>query len=198
MARKSYGAALTDVLKPEGFARDGQWWSRTVGTVLEQVELQRSSVAGRGVTVNLWSKDMETERLLHGIECERLVRIMSGGARISSLVPSFNGYDRWWANDPNGPSELSELVQVYGLPWFEKYRSLEGQAERYGRGGAKPWRSPSIAPLAITLYRLGEIEEALALFEAPAPKTAIPTLVVDCRCVQRWLNDRKLSVEPQG
>jgi hypothetical protein len=49
MGRKSYGAALTDVLKSQGFTREGQWWSRTVVTVLEQVDLQRSSVAGRGV-----------------------------------------------------------------------------------------------------------------------------------------------------
>jgi hypothetical protein len=116
MGRKSYGAALTKVLGPEGFARGGQWWSRTVGTVLEQVDLQRSSVAGRGVTVNLWSKDLETERILHGIECERLVHIMSGGKRISGLIPSFNGYDRWWVNNPNGPVELAEAVRAHGLP----------------------------------------------------------------------------------
>ena len=123
---------------------------------------------------------------------------MTGGTRISSLVPSFNGYDRWWVNNPNGPSELSELVRVYGLPWFEKQRSLEDQAKGYGRGGSRPWRSPSLAPLAITLYRLGAIEEALGLFEAPVPKTAIPSLVTDCRCVQRWLNERKVSAQKQG
>jgi len=66
VARKSYIAALTEVLQPEGFSRDGQWWSRTVGTVLEQTDLQRSSVAGGGVTVNLWSKDLETEKILQG------------------------------------------------------------------------------------------------------------------------------------
>jgi hypothetical protein len=39
----------------------------------------------------------------------------------------------------------------------------------------------------VTLYRLGALEEALALFEAPVPKTAIPDLVAAGRCMQRWL-----------
>jgi len=197
VARKSYIAALTEVLQPEGFSRDGQWWSRTVGTVLEQTDLQRSSVAGGGVTVNLWSKDLETEKILQGIECERPVRIMSGG-RISSLVPSFDGYDRWWRNDPDGPLELAGLVRVYGLPWLEGLRSLEAQAKQYGRGGSRQWRNPTLAPLAVTLYRLGAIDEALALFEEPAPKTAIPSLVSDGRCVQRWLRKQKSAAEQLG
>lgn len=191
MGRKSYGAALSEALEPVGFARDGQWWSRTVGTVLEQIDLQRSSVAGGGLTVNLWSQDLETNRILDSIECEKPVRLMFGGTRISSLVPSFKGYDRWWVNDPNGPSELAELVRAYGLPWFEDRRSLDDQAKFNGRGQPGGWRGPHAPYLAITLYRLGAIEEALALFDAPVPKTAIPSLVIKCRCVQRWLLDQK-------
>ena len=86
-----------------------------------------------------------------------------------------------------GPAELAEAVRVHGLPWFETRRSLEDQAKHYGREGSKQWRNPTLAPLAITLYRLDAIDEALALFDEPVPKTAIPSLVSDGRCVQRWL-----------
>jgi hypothetical protein len=60
----------------------------------------------------------------------------------------------------------------------------------YGRGTPRPWRKPNLTVLAVTLYRLGALEEALGLFEEPVPKTAIPTLVAEGKCVQRWLQDQ--------
>ena len=62
MTRKSYVAAIDDVLKPMGFTREGQEWSRQIGTVAEHVDLQVSSIAG--TTANLWSYDTATSDLL--------------------------------------------------------------------------------------------------------------------------------------
>jgi hypothetical protein len=103
-----------------------------------------------------------------------------------------DGYDRWWTDEPDGPAEMAEAVRVYGLPWFDRVRSVEDQAAKwYGRHWDKsPWRSPSLPALAVTLYRLGELDEALALFAAPERKTTPANYVAKCRCVERWLKDQ--------
>lgn len=190
MTRPSYTRAIDDVLRPVGFERRGKEWTRIRGEMEEQLDLQKSWIDG-GVTVNVWAKNLETNRILKSIPCDVEMGIVQSGVRIGELI---DGLDRWWRNDPNGPAELAEAVRTYALPWFDQFRTLEDQAaRRYARGGARPWRNPSIPPLAVTLYRLGEIDEALALFDAPIPKTAIPNLVAKCKCVQRWLQEQQLK-----
>lgn len=195
MTRLTYTRAIDDVLRPVGFARGGKKWTRGRGEMEEQLDLQKSWVDG-SVTVNVWAKNVETDRILRSIPCDAEMGIIQFGVRIGTLI---DGQDRWWKNDPNGPAELGEAVRTYALPWFDQFRTLEDQAaKRYGRGGARPWRSPNIPPLAITLYRLGEIDEALALFDEPIPRTAIPNLVAECKCVQRWLQERRSdALEPR-
>lgn len=193
MTRLSYTKAIDDVLRPAGFERRGKEWTRIRGEMEEQLDLQKSWVDG-SVTVNVWAKNLETNRILKSIPCDVEMGIVQSGVRIGELI---DGLDRWWRNDPNGPAELAKAVRTHALPWFDQFPTLEDQAaRRYGRGGTRPWRSPNIPPLAVTLYRLGEIDEALALFDAPVPKTAIPHLVARCKCVQRWLQKRK-SEAPQ-
>ena len=189
MTRPSYTAALDRLLGPLGFERHGGDWIRLRGDIWDCVDLQKTWVDG-SVTVNLYGKDLETERLLQSIACDVPSGIRLFGQRLGLLI---DGRDRWWKNNPNGPSEVAEAVRVYGIPWLERVRSLEDEATHwYGRAAtAKPWRNPNLAALAVTLYRLGERDEALALFEAPVPKTAIPTLVAEGRCVQRWLQSQR-------
>lgn len=183
MSRSSYGQSLHKVLQPLGFRRKGSDWIRVRGDMWECVNLQTSSVAG--VTANIEMKDLETERILQSIPCEAPIFMSPVSRRIGQLI---DGYDKWWKNDSLGPAELVEAVQAYALPWFEKVRSLGDQAAQwYGRGGDRPWRSPSNVVLAVTLYRMGELAEARALFETPPPKTAVPSFVARARCVQRWL-----------
>jgi hypothetical protein len=190
MSRASYAVALDEVLKAADFTRDGKWWSRTVDGVLEQVDLQTRSVGG--TTANLWSKDLETDRILENIECEEPLRIIQFGMRIGRLI---DGNDRWWRDDPRGPAQLAEAVRVYGLPWFETIRSLEDQAMHYGRGGCGAWVTPNLPALAVTLYRLEATDEALSLFDEAVPKIAIRSAVVRGRCVQRWLEKQKLKAK---
>lgn len=196
MSRPSYPKALTNLLKPLGFQRDRYDWVRMRGDIWECVNLQISVVAG--VTVNIQMKDLETEKVLKSIPCDPPIFLPPVSMRIGQLI---DRHDRWWKNDPDGPEELVQAVLTYGLPWFETVQTIEDQAERwYGRGSANlwrssesplglvsPWRSSSTVGLAVTLYRMGEFAEARALFDAPVPKTASPTLVAKGRCVQRWL-----------
>jgi hypothetical protein len=187
MTRLSYTKAIDEVLRPAGFERDGKQWTRIRGEMKEQLDLQKSSVDG-SVTVNVWAKNLETDRILRSIPCDAEMGIIQFGVRIGDLI---DGQDRWWRNDPNGPAELAQAVRTYALPWYDQFSTLKDQAaKQYARGGARPWRNPSIPPLAVTLYRLGEIDEALALFDAPVPNTAIPNLVAKCKCVQRWLQEQ--------
>ena len=185
MSRLSYTKALDRALEPLGFARDGKKdWKRQRGEIEDWVNLQKSWIDG-GVTVNLFAKNLETERILRSIPCDEELGIISFGQRIGYLI---DGRDRWWKNDPNGPVEVAEAVRVGGIAWFERVQSLEDEASLwYGRAGLRPWKTPKATVLAVTLFRLGALEEALALFEAPVPKTAIPMSVVKGRCVQRWL-----------
>jgi hypothetical protein len=138
MSRLSYTKALDDLLRPLGFQRQGRDWTRVRGDILERLDLQKSWIDG-GVTVNVWAKDLQTENILKGIPCEAELGIVQFGVRIGTLM---DGHDRWWRNDPNGPAELVEAVRVYGVPWFDRVRSLEDQASKwYGRGTSQPWRA---------------------------------------------------------
>lgn len=187
MTRPSYTKALSRTLEPLGFAREGQDWRRLRGEVEDWVNLQKSWVDG-SVTVNLFAKNVETERILKSIPCEEGLGIRQFGQRIGQLI---DGRDRWWKNDPKGPTEVADAVRAYGVPWFERVQSLEDEASKwYGRGTTGSWRKPNLTVLAVTLFRLGALEEALALFEEPVPKTAIPMLVTEGRCVQQWLQEQ--------
>lgn len=186
MSPRTYAAALNEVLKPMGFVRQGDWWSRQVGEVLEQVDLQTSVIAGK--TANLWSKNLETERLLSSIVCETPLRIFQLGMRIGELS---HGRDKWWLKDPNGPDELAAAVADHAEPWFATRRTLEGQARSFGRGGARPWWGSNTCALAATLFRLGEIDEALALFTDPPPRTLGEVHIQHGLCMRSWLEGQK-------
>lgn len=190
MSRLSYARALDRALTPLGFVRENRGWIRQRGEIRDWVDLQKSSIDG-SVTVNLFAKNLETERILRSIPCEKGLGIRQFGQRIGELI---DGRDRWWKNDPNGPTEIAEAVLQHGIPWLERVRSLEDEASNwYGRGTTGSWRKPNLTVLAVTLFRLGALHEALALFDEPVPRTAIPTLVTEGRCVQRWLQDQTIK-----
>ncbi|HEX2802306.1 MAG TPA: DUF4304 domain-containing protein [Phenylobacterium sp.] len=187
MSRPSYAKALDKLLQPLGFRREGNDWIRVREGMWERVNLQISWVAG--VTANVAMKDLETEKILNSITCEKPILMSPVVIRIGQLI---DRHDRWWRNAPNGPAELTEAVEIYGLPWFDEVRTLEDQVARwYGGGRTRPWRGSSMTDLAVTLYRMGEFAEARALFDAPVPKTAIPGLVAQAKCVQRWLEHKE-------
>jgi hypothetical protein len=179
-----FAKALHALLKPVGFKRKGNDWTRIRDGMLERIDIQGSWLGG--VTANVSAWDVKTAEILEAIPCEEELWLPPTRMRVGHLI---DGYDRWWKDEPNGPTEMAEAVRVYGLPWFDRVRSVEDQAARwYGRHSAEsPWRGPSLPALAVTLYRLGELEEALTLFQAPERRTTPPNYVAKCRCVERWL-----------
>lgn len=155
MTRLTYLKAIDDVLRPLGFERGGRQWTRIRGEIEEKLDLQKIWIDG-GVTVNVWAKDLETQRILRTITCDKALGIRHFGVRIGSLI---DGHDRWWKSDPNGPSDLAETVRAFAVPWFDRVTTLEAQAsEWYGRGTQRPWRKPNLAALAVTLFRLGAVD----------------------------------------
>jgi hypothetical protein len=177
----SYVAAVDKVLMPMGFVRTGREWIRHVGTVEEGVNLQRSQIAG--TTSNLWSKDLATEELLRvAIPWLRPSIMVVFSWRIGRLV---SGRDLWWKNDPNGPAELSAALQKHVDPFFEPRRSLEAQAINYGRLSSK-W-GPSQINLALTLYRMGEIGEALQALANP-PRTIPEVWKKQAESLRDWIS----------
>ena len=184
MTRKSYTAALDEVLKPVGFTRQGKDWSRRIGTVVEHIGLQVSSIAG--TTANLWSYDEATNDLLkEAIPWKSDVGMVLRAWRIGTLM---DGYDHWWKNDPNGPAELAVAIKVHAAPFFEARRSLEDQARLFGRAQPR-WTRGNTASrmyLALTLYRMGELEEACAALRNP-PRTAPASWLARAESVRKWL-----------
>jgi len=184
MSRKTYVAAIDAVLKPMGFTRNGRQWVRMVGTVEETVDLQVSSIAG--TTANLWSYDTATSALLKkAIPWKPDIEMVLSAWRIGTLM---DGRDRWWKNDPNGPVELAEALRVHAPPFFEARRSLEAQAFGFGRL-AERWLKGATTRrlyLALTLYRMGEVEEACEKLRNP-PKSTDAYWMAHIESVRKFL-----------
>ena len=190
MTRLSYTKALDNLLVPLGFEREKNMWSRPSGDILEQLNLQKSWVDG-SVTVNLFAKDIETERIIKTIPCKHVLGIVQLSVRFSELIEGSDGRSLWWKNNPEGPAEVARLTQRYALPWFAKVVSLEDQGrEWYPRGTKGTWKKPNLGALVVTLYRLGELDEALALFDEPIPRTANPVMVEKARCIESWVMEQ--------
>ncbi|MFC3077637.1 DUF4304 domain-containing protein [Phenylobacterium terrae] len=187
MSRISYAKALDKVLRPLGFERNRDDWIRVRGDIWECVNRQSSWLGG--VNVNLFVKDLETEKLYREIAGSEHAVIPQGGTRISDLI---GGADRWWkTDDPDGPAELAELVLRVGVPWFDKVRTLEEQAEQwFFRSVAlttSGYHWPTLVGLALTLHRMGEAEEACRVVRKPVPRTANQSSVEKVAKVRAWL-----------
>ena len=196
MTRLSYTKALSQLLEPLDYSLDtkAKEWARIRDGMWACVHLQKSWIDG-GMTVNLFAKDLVTDSILRSIPCKNLLGARTISVRIGRLIDGPNSLDRWWKSDPNGPTEVAEAVRTYGIPWFDAVQTLEDQASKwFYRGGSHSWRDRHLCDLAVTLYRMGEIDEALALFDAPLPKTALEPLVPEGLCVQRWLLARKAEL----
>jgi hypothetical protein len=185
-----YAKALHALLKPLGFSRKGNEWTRVRDDIWERVDIQGSWLGG--VTVNVSAKDLRTAEIFESIPCAEELWLRPITSRVGQLIDK---RDRWWTDEPDGPAEMAEAVRVYGVPWFDRVRSVEDQAAKwYGRYSTDgPWRNSSLPALAVTLYRLGELDEALALFTEPERKTGIASYVAKCRCVEHWLKDQALQ-----
>lgn len=184
MTKLTYVGSLDEVLRPHGFVRDGDDWVRIRGDYWECVNLQRS--VGCGVTVNVLKKDVATERLLRSIPTKANLLYPPEQERLGLLASRF---DKWWRNDPNGPNEAADLMFRYGLPWFDVVQTLEDQIKHwYQFGTGDGWYfAPAIIGRAVALYRMGRMDEALAVLGHRIPRTAIASGVAAVAALRYWM-----------
>lgn len=186
MTCRPYAKVMDMALRQHGFERRGSDWVRIRGELEETVNIQPSYLGGR--TVNLLIKNLETEKIYVRIfASEGAIRMGSISARIGELI---DNYDRWWGDEPTGPEEMADLTVRFGLPWFDRFQTLEDQAANwYGRYSTQTrgYHGPSLIGLGLTLYRMGEIDEACAVLSKPVPRTAIKTSVETVARVREWL-----------
>lgn len=186
MARRSYSTVMDKALKPYGFTRDRLKWTRVRGDVIEMIDIQPSRYSGR--TANVSIKNLETEKIYAEI-LEPLgdTYMFWISSRLGHLI---DNCDRWWEDQPDGPEDMAALTVQYALPWFDEFSSLEQQATQwYGRGieNSRGYYAPGLIGLALTLYRMGEIDEALSVLAKPVPKLAIRSWVAKVVRVRDWL-----------
>jgi hypothetical protein len=133
-------------------------------------------------------KDLETEKtFLKIFGPEGATRMGYISAQIGQLI---DNHHRRWRDEPGGPEEMADLTVKFGVPWFDKVRTLEEQAANwYGRYSevTRDYHAPSMIGLSLTLYRMGELAEACAVLNKPVPKTAIPENVRTVAVVRQWL-----------
>lgn len=190
MTSRSYSGALDDALRPLGFQRNGDDWVRVRGDIREWVNRQSGRL---GVTLNLQVADIETNRLFADIFREEgLLELFRPYVRIGQII---DRHDRWWRSDqPGGPQDMIEALITDGLPWLDKTRTLEQQAEDwYARSAylnVRSYNANSLIGLALTLYRMGEIQEACEVLRKPVTRRAIPSGVAKVAKLREWLGCR--------
>lgn len=192
MSSLTFPKALHQVLEPAGFARDKMVWTRLRGDLEDTVRLDRSWSSG-AMTATLEMRDLATDRILRGIDCETPLFFEPVDVRIGHLMDRL---DHWWNKEPNGPAALAEAVRTYGLPWFATVRTLEEQAEEWiTKARTNPLFSAKLPAIVVTLVRLGRSVEALRYFAAPPGKMMNPLQLARRKCLQRWL-EAQLDMEP--
>lgn len=171
MPGRPYAKVLDRALQPRGFVRSGLEWVRLRGDLEERVELEPSRYGGRTVSLNV--KDLETEKLyLQIFASEGALCMPPVSVRLGLLI---DNRDRWWGDEPDGPQDMAEMTVRFGVPWFDRTRTLEEQAaDWYGRRNkvVRGYFAPGMIGLALTLYRMGELAEACAVLSKPPPRTA--------------------------
>lgn len=187
MTRKSYRGRLNDLLEPLGFKKTGASdWIRIAGDMEECVNLQKSWIDG-SVTVNLYSVDRKSQKLLREA-------LPTGTYRPRWWVDQRIGYlfgdsDKWWSHDPNGPDEVAEKVELYGLPFLERFRDPLEQAKYFGLEaiGIGVPHLGAVLLLAITLERMGRHDDACRALDLPRRRTEIASGRADVEALRRYL-----------
>jgi hypothetical protein len=164
MRGKSFTSAVNDVLEPAGFTRAGRaTWNRTAGGYRDAISLQ--TIQSLGTVVNVYTVDLTSKAILDSCAPDQ-----SGGLmypvyeRLGLLMGPF---DRAWRQGRDRPSDLAAAIVNHALPFLDRMHDLV-QLMGYLSRGAKKWREfTEVVYLAITLYRLGETDQACRLLAHP-------------------------------
>ncbi|WP_091743099.1 DUF4304 domain-containing protein [Phenylobacterium immobile] len=187
MSRSLFAKALDAALRPIGFERNKDDWTRIRGDFEATINRQSSWLGG--VAVNCALKDLVTERLYLEIFPEAVVFPVPY-RRMGEFI---EGHDGWWATeDPDAAADMATAVLNNVIPWFEQPWPLEVQArewyfrerqlERLRGGGGF-----GAIGLVLTLHRMGEFDDVRKLLNAPTPRTAIESNVKNFARVREYL-----------
>ena len=167
MKKLNYNTAVDYVLRLAGFVRDKQFWRRFTDDFVDMADVKISSNFEK-VTINLQIVERRTFEIYSGQPADAETRYYHCPVdrRLNMIITE---YDRWWPRgDPETPSLMLEAIRDHGLPYFDKMHSLEAMETHIRKVVAKPWRDQrGTVFLAITLCRMGRIEEALDLIKDP-------------------------------
>jgi hypothetical protein len=182
---RSFRSALDQLLEPLGFERHGDQWLRQVGDIQECLALDTSNTLG--TTINVGSVDAASKAILVEATGQPYPSVTYWiDVRIGDLI---DGVTRRWRSGRDDPADLADAVEEYALPFLETVRSLDAQANYFGRSGIGKgtWsHAPSRLFLAITLHRMGEAEEACRAITEPS-KRLIPSWQVKVDQLKRHL-----------
>jgi hypothetical protein len=196
MARLNYKQALDAVLAPMGFTyRDhsAQYpgigkrervWDRERDGFRESVFLGYSNYFG--MTADFLLDDLTTRALYKEARPGGDGLLIRTG-RISEITGG--AHSGWFKDDPHGPEALAALVKELAEPWFNEVRSLEDQAVKWYYRGTPSKGTPTSREigLALTLYRMGEFDEAIAAADVPPRRTRPKSWADDVYGVRDWL-----------
>lgn len=200
MARLTYKQALDALLLPMGFTyRDHspqypgigkreRVYDRERDGFRESVFLAYSTYYG--MTADFLLDDLTTRALYKEARPagENGLEIRTG--RISEITGGV--HSGWFKDDPHGPEALAALVKELAEPWFNEVRSLEDQAVKWYLRGI-PYAGTTVSSdigLALTLYRMGEFDEAIKAADVPPRRTRPKLWADDVYGVRDWLIER--------
>lgn len=184
MKKLNFPQALDRVLAPAGFTREKMLWSRTRGDIRDEVFLDRNWLDG-SMMADLRMRDLVTEEILRGMPADPPLFLWPISIPAGFLLEK---QKQWWRKDENGPEELAAAVQNFGLPWFDQVHTLEDEGAVWIRNSFPLGMHPaSFSVRVVTLYRLGAIDEAIALLVAAKPrKMTPPGTVAAYHTVRNW------------
>lgn len=188
MSKTSYAKALNEALTPFGFHREGDDFIRIRGEIWQCVNRYSSWLGG--VKVSLHVLNLGTSKLSLEILGNGLVAISES---LGSLI---DGRDRKWGDGAEYDGDAQAMVAAvlqYGLPWFDQApASLEEQATRWYARETTPthpfYHSKTMIALALTLYRMGEIDEARRVLDKPPRRLTPQSAIDEVARLRTWLD----------
>jgi hypothetical protein len=165
MTRLATAKRLDAQLAPLGFDRRNVTWNRTVGQLIDVVNLQVSK-EGNAVTINAGVADPEVYAICWGDELTRSVDEPSCTvrARVGRLLDDI---DVWCPiDDPETSEQIEDVGTRAVLPFIERMHTRESMADFLDTDPARPGYPPPVIYLAILRHLTGDKRGACEILDA--------------------------------
>lgn len=163
MSKKAVINKLDNLLKPLGFTRQKAVWNRSLGHLVEVIDLQISK-AGDIATLNVGVLDSDVHIKLWESEPPQFVdeAACTVRARVGELV---DGADLWWQlNDDQVTDNVYIAIKNYMLPFAQRMHSRQCMARWLTDAEVVKKKYPlPIINLAILQFLLGNPSEGCSL-----------------------------------